>query len=176
MPSAIIVAQGPPLGIPKGSAMEVMDQIELVNLTDVLSVQDAMLAVWSVHMAKKCLHLLWALLKEPFQVEGPMAARVANDIKASLEGVRFAANHVITGQQHNLIQGLHAVLSGPVQLIFNTLIILAVDIRYPADLDSMGQMILGTNDTGTKKVLNEKSFSQMNTTRGSKDRVDLKNS
>uniref|UniRef100_A0A915JZ25 Uncharacterized protein n=1 Tax=Romanomermis culicivorax TaxID=13658 RepID=A0A915JZ25_ROMCU len=49
---------------------------------------------------------------------------VGMDIKASLEGVGLAANHVVTGQQHNLVQALHAVLSGLVQLILNTLITL----------------------------------------------------
>uniref|UniRef100_A0A915JVL0 Uncharacterized protein n=1 Tax=Romanomermis culicivorax TaxID=13658 RepID=A0A915JVL0_ROMCU len=50
-PSACIVTQGPPPGIPMDWAMEVIDQVEPINLTVLSPVQDAMLAIWSVDLA-----------------------------------------------------------------------------------------------------------------------------
>uniref|UniRef100_A0A915L9I8 Uncharacterized protein n=1 Tax=Romanomermis culicivorax TaxID=13658 RepID=A0A915L9I8_ROMCU len=43
---------------------------------DSSSVTDAMQAVWPVDLAKKYLHLLWALLNKPFKVEALRAVDV----------------------------------------------------------------------------------------------------
>uniref|UniRef100_A0A915I1A5 Uncharacterized protein n=1 Tax=Romanomermis culicivorax TaxID=13658 RepID=A0A915I1A5_ROMCU len=75
-PSTHIIAQGSPPRIPTDLAMEVMDQIESMNLTDASPIQDPMLAVWSVDLAKKYLHLLWALLNERAQIEALTATDV----------------------------------------------------------------------------------------------------
>uniref|UniRef100_A0A915KTS5 Uncharacterized protein n=1 Tax=Romanomermis culicivorax TaxID=13658 RepID=A0A915KTS5_ROMCU len=47
-PSARVIAQGPPPGIPTDSALEVIDSS---------SVTDAMRAIWSMDLAKKYPHL-----------------------------------------------------------------------------------------------------------------------
>uniref|UniRef100_A0A915J9Y4 Uncharacterized protein n=1 Tax=Romanomermis culicivorax TaxID=13658 RepID=A0A915J9Y4_ROMCU len=58
------------------SALEVISQMESMNLIKSSSVMDVMQAVWSTDLAKKYLHLPWALLNKPFEVEAPMAANV----------------------------------------------------------------------------------------------------
>uniref|UniRef100_A0A915HFU6 Uncharacterized protein n=1 Tax=Romanomermis culicivorax TaxID=13658 RepID=A0A915HFU6_ROMCU len=74
-PSACIVPQGPPPGIPTNSAMEVIDQIESMNLT-IAHPKDATLAIWSVDLAKKYPHLLWTLLNDPSEVQALTAPNV----------------------------------------------------------------------------------------------------
>uniref|UniRef100_A0A915JH06 Uncharacterized protein n=1 Tax=Romanomermis culicivorax TaxID=13658 RepID=A0A915JH06_ROMCU len=54
-PLARFIAQGPPPGIPKDSALEVASQLESMNLLDSSFVTDAMRATWSTDLATKCL-------------------------------------------------------------------------------------------------------------------------
>uniref|UniRef100_A0A915L1I1 Uncharacterized protein n=1 Tax=Romanomermis culicivorax TaxID=13658 RepID=A0A915L1I1_ROMCU len=84
-PLSHFAAQGPPPGIPRDSALEVVSQLELMNLIDSSSISDAMRAVWSTDLAKKYLHLPWVLLNEPFEVEAVTAANVALSAPMALQ-------------------------------------------------------------------------------------------
>uniref|UniRef100_A0A915I1X4 Uncharacterized protein n=1 Tax=Romanomermis culicivorax TaxID=13658 RepID=A0A915I1X4_ROMCU len=70
------VTQGPPPGIPTDSAMEAIDLVESMNLTAPSPIQDAMLAIWLVDLAKKSPHLPWTLLNQPSQVKALTTADV----------------------------------------------------------------------------------------------------
>uniref|UniRef100_A0A915IS06 Uncharacterized protein n=1 Tax=Romanomermis culicivorax TaxID=13658 RepID=A0A915IS06_ROMCU len=105
VPSAPIITQGPPPGIPMDSAMEVIDQVEPMNLIAPSPVQDAMLAIWSVNLAKKYRHLPWTLLNESSQVKVLMAADVVLIAPVSMRllgpdvarwALEFIANETIT--------------------------------------------------------------------------------
>uniref|UniRef100_A0A915I4K4 Uncharacterized protein n=1 Tax=Romanomermis culicivorax TaxID=13658 RepID=A0A915I4K4_ROMCU len=90
-PSACIVPQGPPPGIPTNSIMEVIDRIELMNMSEPSPIQDAMLAIWSVDLATKYPHLLWTLLNDPsepvekFLLDGEPSSPVVDTVRRAVE-------------------------------------------------------------------------------------------